>query len=68
MANWTPEYRREYMRRYMQRRREDMERSRPVPLGRHEGSALEEAIRRRGRELTEMMRTPICMWRDEWKK
>lgn len=28
--------------------------------------AVEQAIRARGRELTEMMRTPLCMWLKEW--
>ena len=29
-------------------------------------AALEAAILMRGRQLTEMMRTPLCMWPAEW--
>ncbi len=29
-------------------------------------AALEAAILMRGRQLTEMMRTPMCMWPSDW--
>lgn len=29
-------------------------------------AALEAAIMRRGKQLTQMMRTPLCMWPADW--
>lgn len=53
---------------FRQRRAMQREATNRVLREREEDSiALLEVIKR-GRELTEMMRTPTCMWQQEWLK
>lgn len=55
----------EHMREYRKRQKSKLPSA--VAATRQADEGLERAILRRGRELTEMMRTPVCMWPKEWE-